>query len=270
MGENSNGRSRAGRPTCARRRRKLRRAELDAGVLDELLRGADALVHLAAVPDDAPFSSALLPHNISAAEAVVSAAARAAAARRGAAEKRPFALVLASSGKVHVGHAGPLPIGPSTPPAPRCTYGATKLFGEALGQAAAHASGGALRSAAVRFAWCPRKGTDVDRMVEASHSGTPGVGWDEYLSPGDAGACITSLVGSLSAEEDPAAPVPPYSLVFCQSLPPEGGQQRFDLKPTKDLCGWEPRDAFPDGVQAIRDDADYAGAFATLDVPDLG
>ena len=118
---------------------------------------------------------------------------------------------------------------------------------------------------AVRFAWCPRKASDVDRMVAASVS--PGAGWDEYLSPRDAGACIASLVGNLTGE---APRAPPYSLVFCQSCPPPGGQQRFDLDPVKSVCGWVPRDVFPDGVDAIRDDQEYAAAFETFNVADLG
>ena len=240
---------------------ELRRAELGPEVLGELLRGACALVHLAAVSDDAAFASALLPHNVVAAEAAVAAAEREARDRQSRGRGGgPFALIVASSGKVHVGHAGGLPIRAVSPPTPRCAYGATKLFAEALAQAAAHASGGCLRSAAVRFAWCPRTASDVDRMVAASVS--PGAGWDEYLSPRDAGACITALVSRLAGE---APSAPPYSLVFCQSLP-RGGQQRFDLETVKSLCGWEPRDTFPDGIDAIRDDREYAGAFKTFNL----
>ena len=79
--------------------------------------GADALVHLAAVPDDAPFLERLLPVNIVGLYRVLEAAREAPSLRR---------VVVASSGKIYWGYGygnkstDGMPLGSAAPPKPVC------------------------------------------------------------------------------------------------------------------------------------------------------
>lgn len=91
--------------------------------------GAWAVIHLAAVPDDAPFASALVPANIEGVAAVIAAVKRTTSVKR---------LLIASSGKIFSGYSGATPIDVDTPPAPTCMYSATKLFAEAAALALAN------------------------------------------------------------------------------------------------------------------------------------
>ena len=120
--------------------------------------GASAVVHLAACADDADFESALLPCNIVGVVNVLNAC-RAARVKR---------VVVASSGKVHYGHAGALPIRVTDPPSVVCNYGATKLFAE--GACAAFARDTGARTVVIRFAWCPRTPDDIAAMRAARSS----------------------------------------------------------------------------------------------------
>src|SRR5437870_11279896 len=83
-------------------------------------RGVQAIIHLAAIPDDDDFLTKLLPNNIVGAYNILEAA-------RLAGVKR---LVLASSGQVVWWQrcSGPLPIGTDVPPTPRGWYAAGKLL----------------------------------------------------------------------------------------------------------------------------------------------
>src|SRR5438309_5647384 len=142
----------------------------DGDALRRAAAGADALIHLAATPDDDDFMTKLLPNNIVGVYQVMEAA-RAAGVPR---------LVLASSGQVvwWQRFRGPLPIGPDVPPTPRGWYAATKLFQEAAGRSFAEAHG--LTVVAVRLGWCPRTAEHTDELARTDW------GPDVYLSPGDA------------------------------------------------------------------------------------
>ena len=250
----------AGGPRCTWERLSLGDPGAQGAVERALdARGAAVLVHLAAVPDDAPFRAALPPANILGADAVVSAALAVARrrGREGAGPAGRLALLLASSGKVHAGHTGSYPITAATPPAPVCRYGATKMFAEALAQAAAHASAGGLAAVGVRIAWCPRTVADVEAMRADRRRLGPHTGTDEYLSPRDAGACFAALAAAAVEGGGGGS----YRLVFCQSRPGDeagdSGRGRFDLAPVAAACGWQPRDRFPEGLADVEGDDEY-------------
>jgi nucleoside-diphosphate-sugar epimerase len=103
--------------------------------------GVDAVVHLAANPDPDAGWSQLRGPNVDAV-AVLLAAARAAGVGR---------VVLASSAHAAGGYyrPGTLPIDPAWPAHPCCGYGATKVFGEALGRV--YADTGALSVVCLRL-----------------------------------------------------------------------------------------------------------------------
>lgn len=207
--------------------------------LKAVCEGASALVHLAAVPDDAPFLERLVPVNINGLFHVLETARQSSSIKR---------VVVASSGKLMYGYGygdgskDSLPLHADTPPRPICMYGATKMFAEGASQALAFACPN-IQVIAVRFAWCPRTKTDVHNL-EAGGSGA-GVAIDEYLSPRDAGSFC------LAAATVPLPPELSYRVMACCSNVPTGGVVRWDLSPARELLGWEPQDTFPDGISHI-------------------
>lgn len=193
----------------------------DANAVCRAAEGATAVIHLAATPDDADFMSEILPNNIIGLHHVLEAT-RLAGAKR---------LVLASTGQVNwwqrerTEHA----IRPDEPTTPRYWYAAAKVFAEGIGQGFAETHG--LSVIAARLGWCPRPGQEKEIAA---------LDWakDLYLSPGDAGRFFHAAVrASLSIR---------FAVVYATSkhlkLP------RFDLRPTKELLGWEPQEKWPDGL----------------------
>jgi uronate dehydrogenase len=193
----------------------------DADAVRRATKGAGAVIHLAATPDDADFISEILPNNIVGLHHVLEAT-RLTGARR---------LVLASTGQVNwwqrerTEHA----IRPDELPTPRYWYAAAKVFAEAIGQGYAETHG--LSVIAARLGWCPRPGQEKEVAA---------LDWakDLYLSPGDAGRFFHAAVRApLSLR---------FAVVYATSrhlrLP------RFDLGPTKALLGWEPQEQWPDGL----------------------
>jgi nucleoside-diphosphate-sugar epimerase len=197
----------------------------DGAAVRRAARGAHALVHLAATPDDDDFLTRLLPNNIVGVYHVLEAA-REAGVRR---------VVLASSGQVvwYQRFTGPLPIGPDVPPTPRGWYAATKVFQEAAGRAYAESHG--LSVVAARLGWCPRNREHIEELRE--------VEWakDVYLSPADAGrffACAVEAPADIR-----------FAVVYACSRPLR--QQYYDAGAARDLLGYEPRDQWPQGTDEI-------------------
>ena len=120
----------------------------------------DVVIHLAATPDDAPFVEQLLQPNVVGVVNVLEACGNVKVAR----------IILGSSGKVHSGHLGSYPIDATTPIAPVCLYGATKMFAETAAAQFArnHKEAQVLL---VRIAWCPRTPADCDAMELATGIG---------------------------------------------------------------------------------------------------
>lgn len=204
--------------------------------VDELRRaatGVDAIIHLAATPDDAKyprgespndgdnFLSELVPGNIVGPYQVMESARKLKIPR----------VILASTGQVIDGHlhAGNFPVTPQTPPRPRYLYACTKVFLEALGQVYAKEHGIAVL--AVRLGWCPRPGQEEEfRQSE--------FGPDVYLSPGDAGRLFAATVEVQT--------LPPFAVVYGTSK--YVNKHMYDLNLTRELLNWEPRDRWPEGM----------------------
>lgn len=195
----------------------------DADAVREAVRGAGAVIHLAATPDDADFPTDLLPNNVLGLYHVVEAA-RLASVRR---------LVLASSGQVvwWQRFRGPLPIGPDVAPSPRGWYAATKLFAEAAGRVCAEAHG--MSVLAVRLGWCPRDLKHVEELTRTDW------GPDVYLSPSDAGRFFALAV------EAPAGTG--FHVVYACSRPAR--EEVYDSRPARDLIGYVAQDTWPQGSE---------------------
>ena len=217
----------------------------DSAQLASTILGAYAVVHLAACPDDADFSSVLLPSNVAAVVAVLEAC-KAAQVQK---------VVIASSGKVHAGHNGPYPIRLNDSATTVCNYGATKLFAEGAAQGFAMQTG--TPTLAIRFAWCPRVPADIVAMRAATK---PGSGANEFVSPDDAARCVAAALKctkeSLAAASHPPTPAP-FAVIFCQSVPLEAGANRFDMEPTRQLLNFSPVDQFDDAKHSELCATDY-------------
>ena len=206
----------------------------DADLLNRLAVGVDAIIHLAATPDDARFPrgtppddgdnflSELVPNNIIGGYHVLEAARKNGVKR----------VILASTGQVVDGYldAGRSPVRADWPTHPRYLYASTKVFLEALGSAYAHAHG--MKVLAVRLGWCPRDAVQVSQIAASPDD------QDVFLSPGDAGRFFACAVEA----GDP----PPFAPVFVTSLPL--GKILYDLTPAKELVGFVPRDTWPTGA----------------------
>lgn len=207
----------------------------DAELLNRAAVGVDALIHLAATPDDALFPrgsppddgdnfiSELVPNNIVGGYHVLEAARKAGVKR----------VILASSGQVVDGYvdAGRTPVRADWPTHPRYLYASTKVFLEALGQGYAHAHG--MTVLAVRLGWCPR---DLGQVAQIAASPED---QDAFLSPGDAGRFFACAVEAVE--------LPAFAPLFVTSLPL--GKILYDLSPAQELVGFAPRDSWPTGAE---------------------
>ncbi|MDP6118313.1 MAG: NAD(P)-dependent oxidoreductase [Planctomycetota bacterium] len=193
----------------------------DRAAIDEAMVGVDAVVHLAATPDEGDFMTKLLPNNIIGLYNILESA-------REAGVKRA---VLASTCQVISGHEGPWPVTSITPISPRNWYASTKVFAEAVGQMYAYRHG--ISVIVVRPAWCPRHQGQVD-SISANKSAQDG-----YFSPGDAGRFF-----ACAAEADLSIK---YSLLHGTSKAVV--EQRVDFSEATRAIGYEPQHTWPEGVE---------------------
>jgi nucleoside-diphosphate-sugar epimerase len=198
-----------------------------------LLDGADAVIHLAATPDDPiwplppqggdNFLSHLIPNNLIPAYHVL----------EGAREARVKRVILASSGQVvwDQSFGGPFPIRADARTTPRWWYACTKVFLEAIGEA--YAKQGFFSVVAARLGFCPRDADQIREVASLDRN------QDVYLSPGDAGRFFVCAA-------EAQRPAGSFDVVYAFSRPKF--QVRFDPEPAARLLGFHPQDTWPEGV----------------------
>ena len=196
----------------------------DRGLLAAAVAGVDAVVHLAGNPDPAAPWRELREPNVEGFAALL-AACQDEGVRR---------VVFASSVHAMGAHEGGRrwPVDPAWPPAPCCSYGATKAFDEALARAYAYRGGMSL--VGLRLGLCTPEASPAQAVA----------GW---LSPADLRAVVIAAI---------EAPVG-FGVYNAVSWP---GRHRWDLGATIGELGYRPE----------RDDREYpdpAGApLTTCDV----
>ena len=185
------------------------------------LAGVHTVVHLAATPDDADFLAEIVPNNIVGVYHVFEHAQRAGVKR----------MIVASSGQVvwYQRTTGPFPIDANTQPTPRYWYAAAKLVLEGAGRAFAEKFG--IEVIAVRLGWCPRTPEQVEEIRAAEWA------QEVYLSPNDAGRFFACAAEATLATK--------FNIVYVTSRPKVS---RYDLETTKRLVGFEPQEAWPQGI----------------------
>ena len=174
----------------------------DLAAVEEKFRGVGAVIHLGAIPTEAPFDD-ILDHNLRGTYNVLEAARRCGVRR----------VVFASSNHVTGMYGRSDRIGPEDPIRPDTHYGVSKAFGEALGRLYAEKWGVSVV--------CIRIGTCIERPLDTRHLST-------WLSPRDAVALFTAAVD---------APVV-FSIVYGMSANTRGW---WDLASARAL-GYQPRD----------------------------
>jgi len=220
-----------GRPTCAELRaggHRVRAFDLrataegecvvgdiaDRSAVTNAMNGVDAVVHLAAIPNDAPFDELVGP-NVLGVHHVLEAA-REAGVRR---------VVLASTIQT-VGQLSRERLVTVDDRAPANQYALTKIWAEEMGALASRVHG--LEVVAARISWMVRTPTEAQRIDEFR-------AYDLYLSPRDAGRFFRHAVETETSG---------FSLMFVAGPECAG---RFDLEPTRRF-GFEARDRFPEGL----------------------
>lgn len=182
----------------------------DAVALGEAARGCDAMVHLAATPDEADFARELVPNNVLGLYNAFEAA-REAGVRR---------FVFASTVQVLMGYPLETFVHDTDPVRPVTRYACCKVLGEALGRYYHDRYG--MEVVCVRLGSVPHP--DRDR---------PGFGGPLYLSPRD---CAGYIAGAI--DTDPA-PDGGYAVI---SLCSRAGAAVRDVERATRLLGYAPRD----------------------------
>ena len=198
----------------------------DLEALKAALDGVEALVHLAATPDDVedPVNN-LFPPNITGLYHTLELAREAGVQR----------LVLPSSGQVNWfrNFEGPWPLDETVPVSPKGWYAATKMFLESIGHSYAATHGMSVIIA--RLGWCPRDEGQVREIANET------IYQDVYLSPADAGRFFIGCVE--------AAPEVRYEILYATSKPVETLRYRLDR--AREIAAFEPQEQWPDGTEII-------------------
>ena len=198
----------------------------DLEALKAALDGVEALVHLAATPDDVedPVKN-LFPPNITGLYHTLELAREAGVQR----------LVLPSSGQVNWfrNFEGPWPLDETVPVSPKGWYAATKMFLESIGHSYAATHGMSVIIA--RLGWCPRDEGQVREIADET------IYQDVYLSPADAGRFFIGCVE--------AAPEVRYEILYATSKPVETLRYRLDR--AREIAAFEPQEQWPDGTEII-------------------
>ncbi|MEX0655499.1 MAG: NAD(P)-dependent oxidoreductase [Phycisphaeraceae bacterium] len=195
----------------------------DGDVVRRAMAGMEAVVHLAATPDDAPFLEQLLEPNVVGLFNVMDAARQAGVKR----------VVLASSMQVVSGlrakldkHEGPLRT--SDGAAPTNHYALTKVWAEQMGEMYARTY--EMSVIAARIGWLPRNPADAARLARRGAE-------EAYLSWNDAGRFFADAVEAEGVT---------YAVLFAVSA--GNGKQWYDRETPRQVIGYEARDRFPAGL----------------------
>lgn len=193
---------------------------MDRDAVLKAAEGQDAVIHLAATPDEADFIEDLIEPNVRGLYHVCDAARRAGVPR----------LVLTSSVQVVTGHRWNRPITIDDGPRVVNHYALTKLWAEDIGEMYARVYG--LSVIAARLGWLPRSKPHAEELLASP------VGTDVYLSHTDAGRFFTACV---EADLEPSR----FEILFATSKP--AGKARIDLARTTAVLGYAPQDVWPEG-----------------------
>ena len=201
----------------------------DLAAVRRAISGCDACVHLAAIPVESTFDR-ILHTNIRGTWTVFEAARLEGCGK----------VVFASSNHATGYYLTQQRIGPQDPVRPDSYYGASKVFGEALGSLYHDKYG-------MRVA-CIRIGSALPRPIDERHLST-------WLSPGDLTRLVTACLTS---------PELGFAIVYGASANSRGW---WDLEPGRKL-GYEPQDdaeAFAADVEPGPSDEFQGGAFTRRD-----
>lgn len=181
------------------------------------LRGVECVVHLAAQPDDADIA-VLEPPNVRGLLHVLD----------GARKENVRRVILASSiqvlGDWWAQRARPASVEDKCP---SNHYALTKVWAEQAGEMYARCFG--LSVIAARVAFMVRNPEEARRLVERKL-------FDTYLSRGDAARFFALAVASTHTG---------FSVTYVAG---KGGERLFDMKPARELVGFEARDRWPEGL----------------------
>ncbi|MCY3812657.1 MAG: NAD(P)-dependent oxidoreductase [Gammaproteobacteria bacterium] len=197
---------------------------MDRETVQGAAEGQDAIIHLAATPDEADFIDELIEPNVRGLYHVCDAARRANVPR----------LVLTSSVQVVTGHRWNRPVTLEDGPRVVNHYALTKLWAEDIGEMYARVYG--ISVIAARLGWLPRSKPHAEELLASP------VGTDVYLSHTDAGRFFTACVDT---DLEPSR----FEVLFATSKPAR--KARIDLGRTTEVLGFLPRDVWPEGQPFI-------------------
>lgn len=194
----------------------------DGDAVRAAARGARAIVHLAATPDEADFITELLPNNVVGTYRVLEAAREEGVPR----------VVLASSLRAIMGDWDYRRIRPSdSPPAPHDFYSWTKAGAELMGGVYAREHG--LAVIAARIGMFPRDRSEWD-LVASWNDRRSYFGWSDARR---------FFVRAVEAELAPG-----YRALFAVG---KGGETLVDLEAGRRAIGYDPQDEWPAGTPEI-------------------
>jgi uronate dehydrogenase len=198
-------------------------ADLDA--VRKAMAGVEAVVHLAAEPNDCDFVTRLVPANVIGPYNVLQAAKDAGVQR----------VILASSAQAATGVAGIRErlVTMEDGSAPTNHYGLTKVWMEEMGRMYARVH--KLSVISVRIGWLIRNATEAQRAKKVKH--LPGM----YLSARDAGRLFAACVQS-------TFPGPGEEITVYGMGRGYGGPDGLDITPAVEKLGYEPLDTYPQGM----------------------
>jgi nucleoside-diphosphate-sugar epimerase len=179
--------------------------------------GMDTIIHFAAIPDDTSFPDLVEP-NVLGLFHVMDAARRAGAAR----------VILASSVQVASGVKDRERLRTIRDVCPTNHYGLTKAWAEQMGEMYARCF--ELSVLAVRIGWVVRH-PETDLRTRSRYAKVA-----VYLSYRDTGRFFAQAVEAKDIG---------FAVVYAVG---RGGLERFDMEPARRVVGFEPEDAWPDGL----------------------